>query len=91
MGRCQTETSYLKSVLLWLQEYWAGPAPRVYQLKRVEVDRDSSVGRTHGALNRQDVITDLPCVLGIPNRVAMRRLNLDLEQSRMDSVPECTE
>jgi len=32
MGRCQTETyyrteaSYLKSVLLWLQEYWTGPA-----------------------------------------------------------------
>ena len=29
MGRYQTEASYLKSVLLWLQEYWTGPAARV--------------------------------------------------------------
>ena len=57
----------------------------------LRVDRDSSVGRTHGALNRQDVIIDLPRVLAIPKRVAMQRLNLDLEQSRMDSVAECTE
>jgi hypothetical protein len=39
MGRCQTEThyrteaSYLKSVLLWLQEYWTGPAVHVYPLR----------------------------------------------------------
>jgi hypothetical protein len=33
MGRCQTETSYLKSVLLWLQEYWTGPEVQVYPLK----------------------------------------------------------
>jgi hypothetical protein len=38
MGRRQTETyyqseaAYLKSVLLWLQEYWTGPAPRFYPL-----------------------------------------------------------
>ena len=41
MGRCQTETyyatevSYLKSVLLWLQEYWTGPAVRIYPLRTV--------------------------------------------------------
>jgi len=39
MGRFQTEAdyrndaSYLKSVLLWLQGYWAGPAVHVYPLK----------------------------------------------------------
>jgi hypothetical protein len=25
MGHDRTELSYLKSVLLWLQEYWTGP------------------------------------------------------------------
>jgi hypothetical protein len=41
MARCQTETyyrpqaSYLRSVLLWLQEYWTGPAVRVYPLRAV--------------------------------------------------------
>jgi hypothetical protein len=30
-------------------------------------------------------------ILAIPKVVAMQRLNLDLEQSRMDSVAECTE
>jgi hypothetical protein len=32
MSRCQTETSYLKSVLLWLKEYWTGAAVRIYPL-----------------------------------------------------------
>jgi hypothetical protein len=41
MGRRQTEayrwpgTPYLKSVLLWLQEYWAGPPVQVYPLRAV--------------------------------------------------------
>jgi hypothetical protein len=42
MGQRQTETSYqsevayLKSVLLWLQDYWTGPAPRYYLFAPVE-------------------------------------------------------
>jgi hypothetical protein len=42
MGRRQTETSYqseaayLKSVLLWLQDYWTGPALRYYLFAPVE-------------------------------------------------------
>ena len=38
MGRCQTETSYLKSVLLWLQGYWTGPALRSIRLERCRKD-----------------------------------------------------
>jgi hypothetical protein len=30
-----TEASYLTSVLLWLQEYWTGPAVQVRPLKPV--------------------------------------------------------
>ena len=39
MGRRQTETyyptevSYPKSVLLWLQEYWTGPAVHIHPLR----------------------------------------------------------
>ena len=47
MGRRQTETSYLKSVLLWLQEYWTGPALRVYPLRAVpQASRHYSARRT---------------------------------------------
>ena len=70
MGRYQTETyyqteaSYLKSVLLWLQEYWTGPAVRVYPLKLAEQpSRHYSARRTHAALNRRDVVIDLPAFL----------------------------
>jgi hypothetical protein len=30
------ETSYLKSVLLWLQEYWSGPAVYIYPLRATQ-------------------------------------------------------
>src|ERR1700726_3181398 len=64
MGRCQTETSYLKSVLSWLQEYWTGPAVRIHPLKQVEQgSRHYSARRTHAALDRRDVIIDLPAFL----------------------------
>ena len=56
MGRCQTEiyypteASYLKSVLLWLQEYWTGPAVQVRPLKPVpQVSRYYSPRRTYAA------------------------------------------
>jgi hypothetical protein len=32
-GRRQMDTAYLKSVLLWLQEYWSGPQVHVYPLR----------------------------------------------------------
>ena len=71
MGRHQTETfSYLKSVLLWLQEYWTGPAVRIYPLRAVpQVSRHYSARRTHAALNRRDVIIDLPAFLPAPKLV----------------------
>jgi hypothetical protein len=76
MGRCQTETSYLKSVLLWLQEYWTGPAPLFYPLKQLEQgSRHYSVRRTLAALNRQDVIIDLPAFLPLRKSLAVEEAN----------------
>jgi hypothetical protein len=70
MGRCQTEASYLKSVLSWLQEYWTGPAVRIHPLKQVEQgSRHYSARRTHAALDRRDVIIDLPAFLA-PRKLA---------------------
>jgi hypothetical protein len=70
MGRCQTEiyypteASYLKSVLLWLQEYWTGPAVQVRPLKSVpQVSRYYSPRRTYAAPNRRSEIVDLPAFL----------------------------
>jgi hypothetical protein len=61
MGRCQTETSYLKSVVLWLREYSTGPAPRFYPPKQVEREsRHHSARRTFAGLDREDAIIDLP-------------------------------
>ena len=63
----QSEPAYLKSVLLWLQEYWTGPAPRFYPFGKVESLRHSAQ-RVHAASNRQDAIIDLrtflPCRSG---------------------------
>ena len=66
MGRCQTETSYLKSVLLWLQEYWTGPAVRVYPLRAVPPGTRHYSEGMYTALNRRDVIVDLPAFLPPP-------------------------
>jgi hypothetical protein len=70
MGRCQTEThyrteaSYLKSVLLWLQEYWTRPAVRVYPLKAVPQASPPYSRRTsHAGLARRDMIIDIPAFL----------------------------
>src|SRR5262249_40040034 len=72
MGRCQTETyyrteaSYLKSVLLWLQEYWTGPAVRVYPLRAVpQALRHYSARRTLASPNRRGEIIDLPAFLPV--------------------------
>ena len=70
MGRYQTEiyypteVSYLKSVLLWLQEYWTGPAVR-YPLRAVPL------ASPH--YNRRGVIIDLPAFLPARNMAAHRR------------------
>src|SRR5580700_5472472 len=79
MGRCQTEiyypteVSYLKSVLLWLQEYWTGPAIQVRPLKPVRQEtRYNSPRRTYAALNRRGEIIDLPAFLP-PRNSSQRR------------------
>jgi hypothetical protein len=62
------EVAYLKSVLLWLQEYWTGPAVRTYPLRAVpQVSRHYSARSTYSALNRRDVIIDLPAFLPLRN------------------------
>jgi hypothetical protein len=70
MGQRQTETTYpseaayLKSVLLWLQEYWTGPVPRFYPYKRdAQGPRHYSTRRMHAAINRRNEIFDLPAFL----------------------------
>ena len=79
MGRRQTETyyqseaAYLKSVLLWLQEYWTGPAPRFYPLNQVTQESRHYATRTHAGLNRRDVIIDLPAFLPTRNSSAHLR------------------
>jgi hypothetical protein len=83
MGRRQTETPYLKAVLLWLQEYWTEPdPPRVYPLKQVGGgSRHSSARRSK--LNRRGVIVDLPAFL--PSRkplLCRQRINLNLEKQK---------
>ena len=73
MGRHQTETSYLKSVLLWLQEYWTGPPVRIYPLRAVPQGSRHYSTVMHAALNRQDVIIDLPAFLPPRNSLVRRR------------------
>ena len=85
MGRYQTESSYLKSVLLWLQGRWTKPdPPRFYPLRDSEQgSRHYSARRTHSALNRRDVIMDLPVFLPPRNSAAHRqRVNLNLERAK---------
>ena len=61
----RTDTSYLKSVLLWLQEYWMGPPVRIYPL--------GAVPQASPHYNRRDVIIDLPAFLPARNMAAHRR------------------
>ena len=65
MGRRQTETSYPKSVLHWLQEYWTEPdQSRFCAVKQVKQESQHfSAPRAHAALNRRDAIIDLPAFL----------------------------
>jgi hypothetical protein len=51
--------------LLWLQEYWTGPAVHIYPLRTVPQ------GSLH--YNRRDVIIDLPAFLPARNLAAHRR------------------
>jgi hypothetical protein len=67
MGRRQTETTYQseaaypKSVLLWLQEYWTGPAPRFYTYKQhAQGPRHYAAQSANAGLDKQDVVVDLP-------------------------------
>jgi hypothetical protein len=53
------QNSYLKSVFLWLQEYWTGPSVRVYPLRAApKVSRHQSVPRSHA--KRVVEVIDLP-------------------------------
>ena len=61
----RTEASYPKSVLLWLQEYWTGPAVRIYPLGAVPQ------GSPH--YKQRDVIIDLPAFLPARRLAARRR------------------
>ena len=58
------EASYLKSVLLWLQEYWIGPAVRVYPLRAVpQASRHHPRRSSHAGLDKQDMIFDIAVFL----------------------------
>jgi hypothetical protein len=80
MGPRQTETyyrteiSYLKSVLLWLQEYWTGPPVHIHPLRTVPQGSRHHHGRNCAALNRRDVIIDLPAFLPPKRGSASKRL-----------------
>jgi hypothetical protein len=75
MGRYQTEAAYLKSVLLWLQGNWTEPdPPRLYSLRAVpQGSRHYSARSAQAALNRRDVIIDLPAFL--PDRKSQNMAN----------------
>jgi hypothetical protein len=82
MGQCQTEiyypmeASYLKSVLLWLQEYWTGPRVHVYPFRPVvQASQYYSVRRTIASPNRRGEIIDLPAFLPPRNSAQYRRRN----------------
>jgi hypothetical protein len=70
MGQRQTETTYqseaayLKSVLLWLQEYWTGPAPHFYPYKQA-AQRPSHYfdEKARAAFNQRTERIDLPAFL----------------------------
>src|SRR5262245_47406815 len=79
MGRCQTETyyrtdtSYLKSVVLWLQEYWSGPTIQVRPIKTArQASRHVSVRRPLASPNRRGEIIDVPAFLP-PRRLSQYR------------------
>ena len=73
MGRHQAvylpETSYVKSVLLWLKEYWTGPAVQLRPLRATpQPYQHHSPGSIGAAPNRRAEILDLPAFL--PSRSA---------------------
>jgi hypothetical protein len=79
MGRPQTEIfyqsepAYLKSVLLWLQEYWTGPTPRFRPFGQIEQGLPRyPAQKAHAALNRQDAMVDPSTFL--PSRRPSARL-----------------
>jgi hypothetical protein len=79
----RTDTSYLKSVLLWLQEYWTGPPVHIYPLRTVPQGSHHHHGRNHAAFNRRDVIIDLPAFL--PPRKSQKMANRQREIRRRNA------
>jgi hypothetical protein len=78
MGRHQAvdkpEGSYLKSVLLWLKEYWSGPAVQVRPLRATpQPSRHHSPRRTATAPNRRGEVIDLPIFLPSRNSSEYQR------------------
>ena len=85
MGRYQaeiyypTEASYLKSVLLWLQEYWTGPAVQVRPLKavpqasRYNAFEDHRFTKSTGRNNRSACVLATPKLVTIPPAKAHNR------------------
>ena len=69
MGRCQTETSYLKSVLLWLQEYWTLGGDILQDIpKHVFV---TTAAMTKGGITRTKHFA-LVCNSGVPLKIGGR-------------------
>jgi hypothetical protein len=83
MGRCQTETyyqteaSYLKSVLLWLQEYWAGPVVRAATIAALFRAEDARSNKS------ADGIIDLPPFLP-PRNLPEYRQRKTVNQGRQN-------
>ena len=76
-----TEASYLTSVLLWLQEYWTGPAIQVRPLKPVQqVSAHYSPRRTLASSNRQGEVIDLPAFLPVRKSKNMANRHREIRQ-----------
>jgi hypothetical protein len=79
MGRHQAvyqpEGSYLKSVMLWLKEYWTGPAVQVRPLRATPQPsrHQSPPKRPATAPNRRGEILDLPAFLPSRNSYQYER------------------
>ena len=81
MGRCQTETSYLKSVVLWLQEYWTGPAVLSVRLERCRKDRGLFCAQDACCIKSARRVVDLPAFLP-PRNVSEYRQRKAVNQGR---------
>jgi hypothetical protein len=96
MGQRQTETSYqsevayLKSVLLWLQDYWTGPAPRYYPVctgrARIEAPRQTRLtfSTKDVAIKASDPLASARCDIELSDYV---RCSGNLPATRMIAAP----